>query len=216
MSTIHPLLKSMIPLADAIAKMIGPNCEVAIHDLTHPQHSIVHIVNGHLSGRKQGDTLGHVFKEFIKIAQYNQDMIVNYYDYENGSTSKCTKVLIKDENEKVIGCFCINIVIDGYLQAIEVMQKICETTPIENFKEKSEEINDDSNINNVVQDFISNTFIDMKKTKTKFTKEDKIEMVKFLEEKGVFRVKGSVNWVADILGVSKFTIYNYLDQIRSR
>lgn len=216
MNTVHPILVSMIPLADAIAKMVGPNCEVAIHDLTHPKHSIVHIVNGHLSGRESGDTLGPVFKEFIQIAQFNQDMIVNYYDYENGITSKCTKVLIKDENEKTIGCFCINIVIDGYLQALEVLQKLCETTPLKNFKEKPEEDkDDDGNISNVIRDIITNTYTDLKKSKKKITKEDKIEMVKFLEDKGIFRVKGSVNWVAKTMGVSKFTVYNYLDQIRS-
>jgi len=216
MVEIHPILKSMIPLADAIAKMIGPNCEVAIHDLTHPQHSVVHIVNGHWSGRKQGDTVGSVFKEFIQIAQLNQDMIVNYYDYENGITSKCTKVLIKDDEGKAIGCFCINIAIDSYMQALSVLQQICETTPIEVFKGETEDNNENSDISNVVRDIISNAFLEVKKSKGKLTKADNIEIVKFLEEKGIFRVKGSVEWVAKTLKVSRFTIYNYLDQIRSQ
>jgi len=215
METVNPILQAMFPIADAIAKMIGPNCEVAIHDLSHPQHSIVHIVNGHLSGRKQGDTLGNVFKEFIQIAQLNEDMIVNYFDYENGITSKCTKVLIKDEAGKAIGCFCINTVIDSYLQAFAVLKQLCETTSIEAFKGKEEETSEE-NISDVVKDIISNTLIDVTKSKGKLKKDDKVEFVAFLEEKGIFRVKGSVDWVAETLGVSRFTIYNYLDQIRSK
>lgn len=216
MKKIHPILQSMIPLAEAIAKMIGPNCEVAIHDLTHPQHSIVHIVNGHLSGRKNGDTLGSVFKEFIQIAQMNQDMIVNYYDYENGVTSKCTKVLIKDEDGKAIGCFCINTVIDSYMQALTVLQQLCETTPIEAFKGESTDEDENDNISDVVRDIISNAYMEAKKTKGKLTKAENINIVKFLDDKGIFRVKGSVEWVAKTLKVSRFTIYNYLDQIRSQ
>jgi predicted transcriptional regulator YheO len=215
MSEIHPILKSMIPLADAIAKMVGPNCEVAIHDLTHPQHSIFHIVNVHLSGRKEGDTLGGVFKEFIQIAQLNQDMIVNYYDFENGITSKCTKVLIKDEGGKAIGCFCINIVIDSYMMALTVLQQICETTPIEVFKGESVDVNENNDISQVVKDLISNTYTEAKKSQGKLTRAEKIEIVSFLDEKGIFRVKGSVEWVAKTLKVSRFTVYNYLDQIRS-
>ncbi len=40
-------------------------------------------------------------------------------------------------------------------------------------------------------------------------------MVKFLDEKGIFRVKGTIEMVADVLKVSKFTIYSYLDHIKS-
>ena len=216
MEEVHPILKSMIPLADAIAKIIGPNCEVAINDLTHPQHSVVHIVNGHISGRKKGDTLGSVFKEFIQIAQRNQDMIVNYYDDETGIPCKCTKILIKDEEGKAIGCFCINIAIDNYMQALSVLQQLCETTPIEAFKGESTDDNENGNISDVVRDIISNAYLEAKKSKGKLNRADNIEMVKFLEEKGIFQVKGSVEWVAQTLKVSRFTVYNYLDQIRSQ
>ena len=46
-------------------------------------------------------------------------------------------------------------------------------------------------------------------------KEDKLQIVKRLDEKGVFLVKGAIDHVATILGVSRYTIYNYLDETRS-
>lgn len=214
MDKIHPILKSMIPIADALGKMMGSNCEVAIHDLTHPQHSIIHIVNGHVTGRKKGDTLGKVFNEFLQITQLNQDMIVNYSDYDNGTNQKCTKILIKDENNRVIGCFCINIIIDEYLQAMDTLKKICETIPIEHFKgEQPEENNED--VFSMVKELIKNTINEVAQSKGKMTREEKIEIVKFLDEKGVFKVKGAVEWVANNLSISRFTVYSYLDQIRS-
>jgi len=44
---------------------------------------------------------------------------------------------------------------------------------------------------------------------------EKIRVVKNLETKGTFQIKGVVNQVAVRLGVSNFTIYNYLKKIRA-
>ena len=41
-------------------------------------------------------------------------------------------------------------------------------------------------------------------------------MVQQLEERGVFLMKGSVEMVAGILGVTRYTVYNYIDAVRSK
>jgi len=38
---IHPILKAIIPLAKGISKTFGSNCEVVVHDLSHPKTSII-------------------------------------------------------------------------------------------------------------------------------------------------------------------------------
>nr|WP_315988792.1 helix-turn-helix domain-containing protein [Desulforamulus aquiferis] len=45
--------------------------------------------------------------------------------------------------------------------------------------------------------------------------EDKIRFVAALEQRGAFLIKGSVDYIATVLGVSKYTVYNYLQKIRS-
>jgi hypothetical protein len=40
-------------------------------------------------------------------------------------------------------------------------------------------------------------------------------LVKFLDERGAFALRKSVEAVADVLGVSRFTVYNYLDASRA-
>ena len=42
----------------------------------------------------------------------------------------------------------------------------------------------------------------------------KQQVVRFLDERGAFNLKKSVETVADALGVSRFTVYNYLDSSR--
>jgi hypothetical protein len=49
---------------------------------------------------------------------------------------------------------------------------------------------------------------------TQMSRAQKQQVVRFLDERGAFNLKKSVETVADALGVSRFTVYNYLDSSR--
>ncbi len=40
--------------------------------------------------------------------------------------------------------------------------------------------------------------------------------IRFMDEKGLFLMKGSVEKAAEKLGVGKVTIYSYLDEVRGK
>jgi predicted transcriptional regulator YheO len=44
---------------------------------------------------------------------------------------------------------------------------------------------------------------------------EKTRLVSLLEEHGIFRLKGAVEQVARTLGVTRFTVYNYLKKVRT-
>ena len=48
------------------------------------------------------------------------------------------------------------------------------------------------------------------------TKQDNLEIIKFMDDKGIFLVKGAIDKVASCLGLSKVTIYGYLDIVRGK
>ena len=45
-------------------------------------------------------------------------------------------------------------------------------------------------------------------------KEDKVAVVRYLDEKGVFLIKKSAERVAEFLDISRFTVYNYLNEVK--
>ena len=49
---------------------------------------------------------------------------------------------------------------------------------------------------------------------SQMSRAQKQQVVRFLDERGAFNLKKSVETVADALGVSRFTVYNYLDSSR--
>ena len=55
------------------------------------------------------------------------------------------------------------------------------------------------------------TYIVIGKPVAMMTKEDKIEAVRYLDQKGAFLIKKSVDRASEFYGISKFTLYNYLD-----
>jgi CRP-like cAMP-binding protein len=50
----------------------------------------------------------------------------------------------------------------------------------------------------------------------RLSREDKQRAVRMLEERGAFRIRKSIEDVADAMGVSRITVYNYLNAIRDR
>lgn len=55
--SVDNFIENLSLLVDGISRVFGRNCEVVLHDLRQPEHSIVAIPNGHVTGRRVGDPL---------------------------------------------------------------------------------------------------------------------------------------------------------------
>ena len=56
----NPLLQHYIKLTEFLGQALGPDYEVALHDMTDKNRSIVAIANNHISGREIGAPLTNV------------------------------------------------------------------------------------------------------------------------------------------------------------
>lgn len=113
----------------------------------------------------------------------------------------------------MIGAFCINFDVE----ALNQMQQFMDTflsTQVE-AQEKETTSNDDLEnveeiVDQLIQQIIQNSVHPVMK------RHEKIELIKFMDEKGIFLMKGSVEKVASMLGISKVTVYSYLDEIKNK
>ena len=67
---------------------------------------------------------------------------------------------------------------------------------------------------NILDHIISQTIQESGKLPENMKKKDFLKLIKFMDEKGVFLIKNSVDWVAKKLKLSKFTVYGYLKEAR--
>lgn len=208
---IHPILKSMIPLIDGIAATFGRNCEVVLHEINGSKKSIIAIHNGHVTGR----SLGSPMLDIGIQALTKDDNVSNILNYSNKSSNghilKSSTMFIKDDNDNVIGCLCINIDISQFVVAQKALDELIHTSLDAEVSLGDATLN---SVNDVLTNIVAQTLAATGKPVAYMNKEEKVGVVKKLNEQGAFLIKGAIDYVAKILCVSRYTVYNYLDEIR--
>lgn len=217
MKKIHPILKAFIPVTKGLAQMLGPDYEIVLHDITDPEHSVIAIENGHVTGRKIGAPLTDLGLYILRSEKFREvDVVPNYMTTtSDGRILRSTTIFIRDENEKIIGFLCINFdttkvsmfkqVIDQHL-SFQKLEDLAGANH-EKFASRVEEL-----LNEAIQEVKSLTGKPLRYA----TKEEKINVLKKLDEKGFFLLKGAVDLLAREMGNSKFTIYAYLREARNK
>ncbi|MCI2256197.1 helix-turn-helix transcriptional regulator [Domibacillus sp. PGB-M46] len=214
MEEIKKVLESFIPIAKSTAKMFGPNCEVVIHDLMNPQASVMFTVNNHVTGREIGQSFDHLVKTVLQSEDFKEDYLAGYtFVTEDNRTIRSSTSLIRDSKQKVIGAFCINFDVEALNQMQQFMNNFL-STPVEVQENKTKSNDDIENVEGIVDQLIQQ--IIQNSVHPVMKRHEKIELIRFMDEKGIFLMKGSVEKVASLLGISKVTVYSYLDEIKNK
>ncbi len=206
-------LKNYIGIVDFLGKALGEDTEVALHDLSNLESSIIAIANGHISNRKVGAPATNLVLKTVQNKGKNKDYIHNYKGVsDTGLEVRSSTYFIKDE-EEIIGMLCINKDVSKLVELKSVVDNILNvgsdnlqnSNMTESFSQNSEDLKSKS-INDIVKSFNIPPM--------RMSPEEKIDVVKTLDESGVFLIKGAVSDVAKILSVSEPTIYRYLNIIK--
>lgn len=222
----NELVERYIPMVDFIAEILGENCEVVLHNITNPEHSIIAIRNNHISGRKVGGPLTDLSLQILKGKHYaKQDFICNYKaNAKNRKILRSSSYFIKDETNEIIGMLCVNIDITAMIETRNFLNKMIQTQgekakgiineadtdvhasdPFENLEESIDDV-----LTSIVKKVLSNSPV----SPDRMSPDEKIDVVRELNEKGVFLLKGGVAEVAKHLETSETTIYRYLNKIK--
>ena len=222
-------LLSYVSVAELIARTF-PNAEVVLHDLSKPQHSVVYVANNSVTGRKVGQTFHHLIEKAVFAGNPADGVVDNYFFKKEGKQIRSSSLLIRNEAGELIGALCINVDVTAAQQIIDLASGLLQgrakgeksksdlsdsacTLPAvsANFEALEQERSVQHFVNNMVDSMINELNADGKKTK-----EDRLELIRFMDERGVFLVKGSMEYVAGKLGLSKVTLYGYLDKIHGK
>ena len=196
-------------VAAGIAAQFGSNCEVVVHDLSrHPDHSIVEIVNGHVTGRKVGDGASHVVIEQLQTNDPEpKDHLCYLTKTPDGKILKSSTVYIRNSKGKVSAIFSINYDISKLLMVESAVRDLISTGE-ETQQTEPEKI---VNINDLLDDLIEQSVALVGKPVALMNKDDKVKAIRFLNQNGAFLVTKSGDKIAKYFGISKYTLYSYID-----
>lgn len=198
-------------LAKTLATEFGENCEVLVHDLTggDPEHTIVAIENGHVSHRQMGDGPSQIVLEALQ--EKHPENLQDRYGYltrtRDGRILKSSTLYIRNKEDGVDGILCINYDITSLLMAQKTVASLISheeshKTPVNTIPQ---------NVNELLDDLIEQSVEKVGKPVALMTKDDKILAIRFLNDAGAFLVTKSGDKVSKYFGISKYTLYSYID-----
>ena len=205
-------LQFLFQLAKGVARQFGPNCEVVVHDLASndPDSSIVAIENGQISGRKVGDGPSHAVLEALRGGKGTvEDHLCYLTRTRDGKILKSTTIYIRDDDGRPIGMFGINYDITLMLAMEDALKQFTAT---ERDEQEPEHIS--RNVSDLLDELIAQSVKIVGKPVALMTKEDKVKAIQFLNETGAFLITKSGDKVCKFFGMSKYTLYSYIDEAK--
>lgn len=210
MSYISDNFDQLSRIIRCIAMQFGENCEVVLHDLTQPYDStIVAIENGHVTHRSVGDSGTNMGLEVLRGTVKDADRFNYINQTRDGKILRSSSVYLRDEQGQVCGSICINFDITDFIAAGKCISYfsslISSETMVEDFS---------GSVDGLLDSLIQRAVAETGKKVDDMGKEDKLKVVKLLDEKGAFLIKKAGDTIANYLKISKYTVYNYLEEIR--
>jgi predicted transcriptional regulator YheO len=208
-------LETLKRIAKGIVGVFGNRCEVVIHDFTDITQSVIHI-EGNVTNRRVGapitTTLAQMMDDFGDDVP---DRIAYKITTEEGKVLRCASIFQRNQAGKLEGCLAINFDVSDFMffqQAFSDVTFLSVTNgsgpdeaSLAQFAKKPSAS---------MESIIDTTVAKEGKLPAMMDKRLKKAIVRKLDKAGVFMVKGSVNYLARALGASRYTIYNYLKEVR--
>jgi predicted transcriptional regulator YheO len=216
------LMKALHPVVKMLGTIVGHHIEVVLHDLTRPESSIVAIANGHVSKRSvghsilngpKGDQGFNAAKRALSASGEAEHSIVDDYPTltRSGQRLKSSTVIFRDTQGEPFAALCLNAdhtIIEAAHAWLGLLLKPNGEAP----PAASEAPEMDTLMQEIISDAVRRTG----KPVRLMAKEEKVQAVQAMMQRGLFIVKGGVERAASALGVTRFTIYNYLEALRER
>ena len=207
-------LEEYICFIEFLSEIIYPEAELILYNVDNEQ--VMYVENSFDDEMVIGSKMRAFEKRLIIDEIYKKnDYIVNFRSLSKGKQKlKSAIFFIKDPDNgnKPIGILTINIVVDKLIELRSVLDKLISGNQ-----------SDDSN--SIINNITNMTFEELMDATIKealsafnlppdrLTYDEKMVLISNLDQKGVFKVKGSVTELAQLLQISETSIYRYINKV---
>ncbi|MFK3989276.1 MULTISPECIES: helix-turn-helix transcriptional regulator [unclassified Psychrobacter] len=205
-------LETYFRLADTIADLIGPHCEIVIHSFASFEQSVVKIVNGHHTGRTVYSPITDVGLKMLSQFKKTGEVAPKSYftTSKGGALLKSTTCVLAGEAGKPIGLFCINMNLScpfpEIIQTLMPDMASLHTSVNENFS---------SSATDVIEQALDNAVLEVDNDPSVNQKGRNKAITKVLLENEIFEFKEATAMVSEHLGITRHAIYKYIREFKS-
>lgn len=208
---LSPLEKAILgsykDFAEGLSDYLGDGFEFVLHSLENLDKSVIKIINGYHTGRKEGAPITDLALSMLdEIEKKSSDSYISYFTKNRkGEPLKATTIVIRGDGGRVIGLMCINFYLNTPLEKIlekfSPAGKISDPAITETFANNIDEL-----VGKSVKRARDEVYGDVSVSASNKNK----EIIALLYRDGVFRLKDSVSLTARILGISRNTVYLHI------
>ncbi len=176
------------------------------------EHYIVYITNGHITNRQVGDGPSKVVLETLhnKDAASLKDHLGYLTRSANGRILKSSTFYIHNEEGDAIDyILAINFDITGLMTVDRAIKALIDTEPQSDAKKQPDQIV--TNVTDLLDSLIEQSVLMIGKPAALMNKEEKVAAIQFLNDAGAFLITKSGDKISKYFGISKFTLYSYID-----
>lgn len=207
-------LDILAQVASGIAKVLGDDTEVVLHDLT--KREIVFMHNSKITGRERNYRINPTVYDVISNLADGEGHLIGYASKSaQGKKLRASHFMFMDEDNNPTAMICIN---QDPSRIQEIISYLSESIKIRDVDETavndtSYSLNDEDYIQNIMKDAIIKSVKQLDPGYIN-TKEGKLMLLRKFKFQGVFSVKEAVPFICETLSISQATLYNYLREIR--
>ncbi len=189
------------PIAEAISLLLSPHIEVVIHDF---KTKCVAAVFNNLSKRKIGDE--SLLDEMEKLS-VTQNVFPPYFKVNwDGTRMKSVSVVLRSRAGHPIGLMCINLDISKWEHMLHFILDLIES------KVEKPDFLFKNDWREQINVYVSNTLKEQGLCLRSLDRAEKRKLILALWKQGAFETKNAATYVADVLQISRATVYNYLKE----
>jgi predicted transcriptional regulator YheO len=212
-------LQLLTPIVHAIGATLGAHCEVVLHDLRVPERSIVAISNGQVTGRHVGGpVIGGPLKDValgvLDSSVHESALLIGYETKtKDGRTLRSTSIIVRTPTGKPVLALCLNVDLTPLTLARRMLEEISK--PGKAPAGGSTANAGRAEVADIVARIIRESLEEVGKLPQLMTRENRLQAVRLMHDRGLFLIRGGVERAAAAMGLSRFTLYSYLKEVRN-
>lgn len=205
------ILESYSAMLEGLSMYLGEGYELVLHSLEDYSSSAVKVIHGLHTGRTEGAPLTDLALDLLEEMQKEDadSRGVTYYTHnKKGEPLKSVTIPVRGEKARIIGLLCINFYLNTPLSEYISNFVACGLKPQEQYENRKENFSTSSV--ELLEDMAETIRQEVMADKEIASANRNKEIIQRLYKKGVYNMKDAVGKTAEILGISKNTVYMHL------
>jgi predicted transcriptional regulator YheO len=199
-------LQVLAEIIGPLTRSLGANCEIVLHDYRIPDRSVV-AVAGKVTERQVGSAMSEIGLAILAEGDQARDRLNYLAKAPNGRIINSSTIVLRDGRQRVFGALCINVDVTAIRHAAAILDALS------NAYAEPKPTTFTNDINDVIDVALREVLAG--RAPTLLSRQERLDVIRSLEVRGIFNVKRASGRVAAALGVSRATAYGCLQQIRS-